>query len=56
MPAPGDEATTHVGQAIVPVVVIVPPVMGIVVAMLVTVPLPPPEINKFPLASTANGA
>lgn len=32
----------HVGQAIVPVVVIVPPVMGEVVAIEVTVPLPPP--------------
>ena len=39
MPAPGDEATTHVAQPMVPVVVIVPPVMGEVVAMLVTVPL-----------------
>lgn len=40
--------TVHVGQAIVPVVVIVPPVIGAVVAMLVTVPLPPP----LPLAKT----
>jgi hypothetical protein len=31
---------THVAQAIVPVKVIVPPVIGEVVAMLVTVPLP----------------
>jgi len=31
---------THVAQAIVPVDVIVPPVIGEVVAMLVTVPLP----------------
>jgi hypothetical protein len=31
---------TQVAQAIVPVVVIVPPVMGLVVAMLVTVPEP----------------
>jgi len=33
---------THVGQAIVPVVVMVPPVIGPVVAMLVTVPHGPP--------------
>ena len=33
---------TQVAHAIVPVVVIVPPVIGLVVAMLVTVPLPPP--------------
>ena len=40
MPAPGEEDVTHVAQAIVPVVVIVPPVMGEVVAMEVTVPEP----------------
>lgn len=34
---------THVAQAIVPVCVIVPPVIGAVVAMLVTVPLPPAD-------------
>jgi hypothetical protein len=33
---------SQVGQAIVPVVVIVPPVIGEVVAMLVTVPVPAP--------------
>jgi len=35
------EATTQVAQARVPVVVIGPPVIGDVVATLVTVPLPP---------------
>lgn len=44
MPAPGLDATTHVAQAIVPVVVIGPPVIGAVVAMLVTVPEPPPPL------------
>jgi hypothetical protein len=42
MPTPGDDAVTHVAHAIVPVAVMVPPVIGEVVAMLVTVPLPPP--------------
>ncbi len=37
----GLPVTPHVAQAIVPVVVIVPPVIGLVVAMLVTVPAPP---------------
>jgi len=37
---------TQVAQAIVPVVVIVPPVMGEVVAMLVTVPVPPPAPHE----------
>src|SRR5882724_4522710 len=36
----GEPVTPHVGHAIVPVVVIVPPVMGEVVAMLVTLPVP----------------
>jgi hypothetical protein len=40
IPAAGELATTHVAHAIVPVVVIVPPVIGDVVAMLVTVPPP----------------
>jgi len=40
MPTPGEDATTHVAHAIVPLVVIVPPVIGEVVAMLVTVPDP----------------
>src|SRR4029077_7680271 len=39
---PPPEAVTHVPQAIVPVVVIVPPVIGEVVAILVTVPQHPP--------------
>jgi hypothetical protein len=39
----GLPVTPHVAQAIVPVVVMGPPVIGPVVAMLVTVPLPPPE-------------
>lgn len=45
-----DEAlVTHVAQAIVPVVVIVPPVIGDVVAIEVT--LPEPELQAAP-AST----
>ena len=40
----GLPVTPHVAQAIVPVVVIGPPVIGPVVAMLVTVPLPPPPV------------
>src|SRR5882672_1892339 len=43
----GEPVTPQVGQAIVPVVVIVPPVMGVVVARLVTVPLPPPPPAPF---------
>lgn len=39
MPAPGEDDVTQEAQAIVPVLVIVPPVIGEVVAMLVTVPL-----------------
>src|SRR6266446_7905890 len=38
----GLPVTPQVAQAIVPVVVIGPPVIGLVVAILVTVPLPPP--------------
>ena len=41
---------THVAQAMVPVLVIVPPVIGLVVAMLVTVPLPPPALWHAPSA------
>lgn len=40
----GLPVTPHVGHAIVPVEVIVPPVMGEVVAMLVTVPPPVPVV------------
>jgi hypothetical protein len=60
---------THVAQAIVPVAVIVPPVMGEVVAMLVTVPVgtaPPSvsrqfvedtvQVNKCPFAGMAVGS
>ena len=46
MPTPGEDATTQVAQAIVPVDVIVPPVIGLVVAMLVTVPLGAPVIAE----------
>jgi hypothetical protein len=51
IPATGDEATTHVAHAIVPVLVIVPPVIGLVVAMLVTVPegIAPPSISSPPV-------
>jgi hypothetical protein len=38
------EVTAHVGQEIVPVVVIVPPEIGPEVATLVTLPLPPPPV------------
>jgi hypothetical protein len=41
MPTPGEEDVTHDAHAMVPVLVIVPPVMGEVVATLVTVPPPP---------------
>lgn len=44
IPALGLVATTQVVQVIVPLVVIVPPPIGPVVAMLVTVPLPPPVV------------
>ena len=46
IPTPGEDATTQVAQAIVPVDVIVPPVIGLVVAMLVTVPLGAPVIAE----------
>lgn len=41
--------TVQVAQAMVPVVVIVPPVMGDVVAMLVTVPVPFPTRSSRPV-------
>jgi len=41
-PAAGEEATMQVGQLIVPVVVIGPPLKGAVVATLETDPVPPP--------------
>ena len=44
-----DALVVQVGQAIVPVVVIGPPVIGPVVAMFVTVPVPPP-IEAQPVA------
>ena len=57
MPTPGDDAATHVGQAIVPDEVIVPPVIGEVVAMLVTDPPPltPPDplTTQLPDCGTA---
>jgi hypothetical protein len=46
MPAPGDDATTQVVQVMVPVLVIGPPPIGDVVAMLVTVP-PPNAVEQF---------
>jgi hypothetical protein len=45
MPTPGEEATTQVAHAMVPVEVMVPPVMGLVVAIEVTVPPPPPPVE-----------
>jgi hypothetical protein len=56
IPTPGEDATTQVGHASVPVVVIGPPERGDVVAMFVTVPmLPPPEqpvVVAFPPESS----
>lgn len=52
--APPLTVVAQVAQAIVPLVVMVPPVIGEVVAILVTVPLPPlvqPLVVAPPLAS-----
>jgi hypothetical protein len=38
MPTPGEEEVTQVGQVMVPIVVIVPPLIGEVVATLLTLP------------------
>ncbi len=44
--------SAQVGQAMVPVVVIVPPVIGLVVAMLLTEPEPVPTVMVEPLMRT----